>query len=104
MPRLSPMVPPGGQPAKSELDEAASSLIVEPAASAGLALHVPLRIVLHVTEPSFPGAVTPQRRATVESLGVRLNLLEWGDPEGPPLVLTHGMWDHARSFAVFAPL
>jgi len=65
---------------------------------------VPLRIVVHVTEPSFPGAVAPQRHASVESVGVRLNLLEWGDPEAPPLVLTHGMWDHARSFAVFAPL
>jgi pimeloyl-ACP methyl ester carboxylesterase len=57
-----------------------------------------------VTEPNFPGAVAPERRATIESLGVRLNLLEWGDPQAPPVVLTHGMWDHARSFAVFAPL
>jgi pimeloyl-ACP methyl ester carboxylesterase len=37
-------------------------------------------------------------------VGVRLNLLEWGDPQARPLLLTHGMWDHARSFAVFAPL
>jgi len=65
---------------------------------------VSLRIVVDVTEPSFPGAVAPQRRTTVDSLGLRLNLLEWGDPEASPLVLTHGMWDHARSFAVFAPL
>ena len=35
---------------------------------------------------------------------MRLNVLEWGDPQAPPIVLTHGMWDHARSFAVFAPL
>ena len=63
-----------------------------------------LRIVVLVTEPDFPGAVAPERRATIESLGVRLNLLEWGDPAAPPLVLTHGMWDHARSYAVFAPL
>ena len=35
---------------------------------------------------------------------MRLHLLEWGDPAAPPLVLCHGMWDHARSFAVFAPL
>jgi pimeloyl-ACP methyl ester carboxylesterase len=57
-----------------------------------------------VTEPIYPGAVAPERRTTIESLGVRLNLLEWGDPHAPPVVLTHGMWDHARSYAVFAPL
>jgi pimeloyl-ACP methyl ester carboxylesterase len=57
-----------------------------------------------VNEPTYPGAIAPERRATVESLGVRLNLLEWGDPQAAPLLLTHGMWDHARSYAVFAPL
>ncbi len=57
-----------------------------------------------MTEPTFPGAVAPERDYAVESFGVRLNLLEWGDPQAHPLVLTHGMWDHARSFAVFAPL
>ena len=57
-----------------------------------------------VHEPSFPGAVPPERTRTIESFGVRLNLLEWGDPQARPVVLTHGMWDHARSFAVLAPL
>ena len=57
-----------------------------------------------VREPSFPGAVPPERTRAIESFGVRLNLLEWGDPEAQPVVLTHGMWDHARSFAVLAPL
>jgi len=55
-------------------------------------------------EPSFDGAVAPERTRTIESLGLRLNLLEWGDPDAHPVVLTHGMWDHARSFAVVAPL
>ena len=55
-------------------------------------------------EPSFPGAVPPERTQAIESLGLRLNLLEWGDPRAHPVVLTHGMWDHARSFAVLAPL
>jgi len=63
-----------------------------------------LRNVVYVTEPSYPGALEPERRAVIESLGVRLNLLEWGDPHASPVVLTHGMWDHARSYAVFAPL
>jgi pimeloyl-ACP methyl ester carboxylesterase len=48
--------------------------------------------------------VAPERTATIDSVGVRLNLLEWGDSQAQPLVLTHGMWDHARSFAAFAPL
>ncbi|MFQ5665397.1 MAG: alpha/beta fold hydrolase [Candidatus Binatia bacterium] len=55
-------------------------------------------------EPSFPNAAPPERQHTIESLGVRLNLLEWGDPRGDPVVLCHGMWDHAWSFAAFAPL
>jgi pimeloyl-ACP methyl ester carboxylesterase len=77
---------------------------VESTVGAGLALRTPLRIVVLVTEPDFPGAVPPERCSTIESLGVRLNMLEWGDPQAPPLVVTHGMWDHARSYAVFAPL
>jgi pimeloyl-ACP methyl ester carboxylesterase len=56
-----------------------------------------------MSEPSFPGAVPPERTWTLASAGVRLNLLEWGDPAAQPLVLCHGMWDHAYSFAVLAP-
>jgi pimeloyl-ACP methyl ester carboxylesterase len=54
--------------------------------------------------PSFPGAVEPERQGVVESLGLKLNLLEWGDPGAMPLVMCHGMFDHGRSFATLAPL
>ena len=54
--------------------------------------------------PSYPGAVEPERQSFVESLGLRLSLLEWGDPAGVPLVMCHGMFDHGRSFATLAPL
>lgn len=54
--------------------------------------------------PTYPGAVEPERRRTIEALGLKLNLLEWGDPEAVPVVLCHGMFDHARSFATLAPL
>jgi pimeloyl-ACP methyl ester carboxylesterase len=54
--------------------------------------------------PSFPGAVEPERASEVESFGLRLHLLEWGDPAAAPIVLCHGMFDHARSFATLAPL
>ena len=57
-----------------------------------------------VNDVSYPGAVPPERRHSVLAAGVALNLIEWGDPEAHPLVITHGMWDHARSFAVLAPL
>ena len=57
-----------------------------------------------MSEPTFPGAVPPERNAAVVSSGVRLHLVEWGDPSAPPLLLCHGMWDHARSFSVLAPL
>jgi pimeloyl-ACP methyl ester carboxylesterase len=53
--------------------------------------------------PSFPGAVEPERQQSIQSLGLTLNLLEWGDPDAVPLVLCHGMFDHGRSFATLAP-
>jgi pimeloyl-ACP methyl ester carboxylesterase len=54
--------------------------------------------------PTYPGAVEPERQRTLESVGLRLNLLEWGDPAATPLVMCHGMFDHGRSFATLAPL
>src|SRR4029453_3508636 len=56
------------------------------------------------SEPSFPGAVAPERSRDLESLGARLRLHEWGDPVPPPVVLGHGMFDHARGFDLLAPL
>jgi pimeloyl-ACP methyl ester carboxylesterase len=53
---------------------------------------------------SYPGAAAPARQRFVASLGLRLNLVEWGDADGEPLLLTHGFYDHARSFDSFAPL
>jgi pimeloyl-ACP methyl ester carboxylesterase len=57
-----------------------------------------------VLDASYPGAEAPARRRFVSSLGLRLNLVEWGDPDGEPVLLTHGFYDHARSFDGFAPL
>ena len=57
-----------------------------------------------MSEPTYPGAVEPERTRTFLSRALRLNALEWGDPAKPALLLTHGMWDHARGFAVLAPL
>jgi pimeloyl-ACP methyl ester carboxylesterase len=54
--------------------------------------------------PTYPGAVEPQRESYVESLGLRVHLVEWGDANAEPLLCCHGFWDHARSFAVLAPL
>jgi pimeloyl-ACP methyl ester carboxylesterase len=55
-------------------------------------------------EPTYPGAVAPERARTFDSFGVGLRLSEWGDPEAPPLVLCHGMFDHGRGFDTLAPL
>lgn len=54
--------------------------------------------------PTYAGAVEPEREAFVESLGLRVHVIEWGDPAAPPVVLCHGFWDHARSFAVLGPM
>ena len=53
--------------------------------------------------PSHPDAVAPERVHALESNGVRLCLHEWGDPDDPPVVLTHGMFDHSRGFDLLAP-
>jgi pimeloyl-ACP methyl ester carboxylesterase len=54
--------------------------------------------------PEYPGTPPPERTRKVPSAGIEINTLEWGDPEAQPVVLAHGMWDHARSFAVLGPL
>lgn len=39
--------------------------------------------------------------ATVD--GVRMHYFRWGDPEAPPVLMTHGFLSHARCFAFVAP-
>ena len=56
------------------------------------------------TAPDYPGAVAPDREREIVSCGLRLHVCEWGDPAAPPLVLTHGFYDHARAFDLLAPL
>lgn len=53
---------------------------------------------------SYPGAVAPERSRDVASLGIRLRVHEWGDAQRAPVVLCHGMFDHARGFDTLAPL
>ena len=53
--------------------------------------------------PVFHDAVAPERSRRFDSRGIRLQLHEWGDPAGPPLVLCHGMFDHGRGFDRLAP-
>ena len=53
--------------------------------------------------PEFPGAQASERQTHFDSDGQRLCLHEWGDPQGTPLVLCHGLWDHAHAFDLLAP-
>jgi len=54
--------------------------------------------------PQHPDAIPPERDRTVETDGGRLHVHEWGDPNAPPIVLCHGMFDHGRGFDLLAPL
>ena len=45
--------------------------------------------------------VTP-RTFTITSARLKLNIVEWGDPSAPPLILQHGGRDHARSWDAVA--
>lgn len=51
----------------------------------------------------YLGARGPERAYDFDSEGQRLRLHEWGDPAAVPVVLCHGMWDHARGFDLLAP-
>ena len=61
-------------------------------------------MVLGMSQASYPGAVPPERSRWLESFGLRLRVHEWGAPDRTPVVLIHGMFDHARSFDTLAPL
>lgn len=53
---------------------------------------------------SYPGARAPDRSRSVDAHGVRIQVVEWGAADQPPLLLGHGGFDFARTFDVFAPL
>jgi pimeloyl-ACP methyl ester carboxylesterase len=55
----------------------------------------------HVT---YPGARRPDRYRTVDSDGVAIAVVEWGDEAAKPLVLAHGGFDFSGTFDVFAPM
>jgi pimeloyl-ACP methyl ester carboxylesterase len=42
------------------------------------------------------------RISTIISARLKLNIVEWGDPSAPPLILQHGGRDHARSWDAVA--
>lgn len=54
--------------------------------------------------PTHAAAREPEREWFATSLGLRVHVVEWGDPAAPPLLCCHGFWDHARGFATLAPL
>ena len=57
-----------------------------------------------MTTITYPGARRPDRQRWVSDHGLRLSVWEWGDENGPPLLLAHGGFDFAGTFDGFAPL
>lgn len=53
---------------------------------------------------AFAGARRPDRRRRVNSSGVNISVVEWGDADGPPLLMAHGGFDFAETLNGFAPL
>lgn len=53
---------------------------------------------------SFPGVRPPDRSRRVDADGLGIAVQEWGAADAPPLLLTHGGFDFARTFDGFAPL
>lgn len=54
--------------------------------------------------PPCPGAVPPEREHWIACRGAHIHAVEWGDPDAPPVLCTHGMFDHAHCFDLLAPL
>ncbi len=63
-----------------------------------------LRAVNSPDPPIHPGAVAPARSFRLDAGDFELQLHEWGDPEAPPVLLCHGMFDHGRGFDLLAPI
>src|SRR4051812_5714238 len=57
-----------------------------------------------MAEITYPGARRPDRQRWVTDHGLRLSVWEWGDLDGPPLLLAHGGFDFAGTYDGFAPL
>ncbi|MEY2452090.1 MAG: hypothetical protein QOD92_1664 [Acidimicrobiaceae bacterium] len=57
-----------------------------------------------MTSMTFPGARRPDRKRWVSDHGLQLAVWEWGDADGPPLLLAHGGFDFAGTYDGFAPL
>ncbi len=56
------------------------------------------------TVRSYPGARRPDRSRWVTTSGPRIAAYEWGDPDGPTIVMAHGGFDFAGTFDVLAPM
>lgn len=53
---------------------------------------------------AYPGARRPDRRTAVDSSGLTISKVEWGEPDAPPLLVAHGGFDFAETLNVVAPL
>ena len=60
--------------------------------------------VLPANAATFPGARRPDRQRIVDSQGLAIAVHEWGDEASPPVLLSHGGFDFAGTFDVFAPM
>lgn len=54
-------------------------------------------------QPRHPKTSPPERQHWIQCRGAKLRAHEWGDPDGAPVVLCHGAFDHARGFDMLAP-
>lgn len=62
------------------------------------------RPITEAVAGAFAGARRPDRRRRVNSSGVNISVVEWGDADGPPLLMAHGGFDFAETLNGFAPL
>jgi pimeloyl-ACP methyl ester carboxylesterase len=53
---------------------------------------------------NYPRARRPDRHRKVDAYGISIATYEWGEPDAPPLLLTHGGFDFAATFDLLAPL
>ena len=52
----------------------------------------------------FPRARRPDRQRIVDAAGVGINVVEWGEADGLPMLVIHGGFDFAETLNEFAPI
>jgi hypothetical protein len=84
----------------SALEAGATQRVVPSAKPADFAAKLPYRASFAQRDPAraMPDQLLGPTSQSFISQRLRLNYVDWGNPEAPPLILVHGGRDHCRNW------